>query len=48
MIRGKLEKLAFVDLEDCRQSGCARNIKDFEVSEVPAVLPENFLSVVQC
>lgn len=53
-----LKNDAFVDLEDCLQSGCAknvkadyivtRNIKDFEVSEVPAILPENFLRVVQC
>lgn len=53
-----LKNNAFVDLEDCLQSSCAknikadyivtRNIKDFEASEVPAILPEKFLSVVQC
>jgi len=51
-----LKNSAFVDLEDCLQSDCARrvkadyiitrNIKDFEISEVPAILPENFLKVV--
>lgn len=52
-----LKNSAFVDLEDCLQSDCAekvkadyiitRNIKDFEISEVPAILPEDFLKVVQ-
>ncbi len=48
--------LGFVDLEDCLQSNCVkrvkadyiitRNIKDFEISEVPAILPEVFLKVL--
>lgn len=52
-----LKNCAFTDLEDCLRSGCAgkikadyivtRNIKDFENSEVPAVLPEVFLRAVQ-
>ena len=50
-----LKNSAFMDLEDCLQSDCAgkikadyivtRNTKDFEISEVPAVLPEDFLKV---
>ena len=52
-----LKNSAFTDLEDCLQSCCAgkikadyivtRNIKDFDNSEVPAVLPEAFLKAVQ-
>ncbi len=44
--------LGFLDFEDCLQSDCVkrvkadyiitRNIKDFEISEVPAILPEVF------
>lgn len=53
-----LKNSAFMDLKDCLQSGCAgkikadyivtRNIKDFKISEVPAVLPEDFLKTVHC
>ncbi len=52
-----LKNSAFKDLEDCLQSDCAkriradyivtRNIKDFAISEVPAILPEDFLKIVQ-
>lgn len=48
-----LQNKSFSDLEDCLQSICAknvkadyiitRNIKDFVNSEVPAILPEDFL-----
>lgn len=47
---------AFSDVEDCLQSQCAkrfsasyiitRNIKDFEHSDVPAILPDDFLKNV--
>lgn len=50
-----LKNSAFMDLEDCLQSDCAgeikadyivtRNIKDFEISEIPAILPEDFLKL---
>lgn len=50
-----LKNSAFIDLEDCLQSDCAeeikadyivtRNIKDFEISEIPAILPEDFLKL---
>ncbi len=52
-----LKNKAFADLEDCLQSDCARriradyivtrNMKDFKISEVPAILPEDFLKAVQ-
>lgn len=52
-----LKNSAFMDLEDCLQSDCAgkikadyivtRNMKDFEISEIPAILPEDFLKLVQ-
>ncbi|MCI9077272.1 MAG: PIN domain-containing protein [Dorea sp.] len=52
-----LKNSAFKDLEDCLQSDCAkriradyivtRNIKDFAISEVPAILPEDFLKIIQ-
>lgn len=52
-----LKDSAFMDLEDCLQSDCAgkikadyivtRNMKDFEISEIPAVLPEDFLKLIQ-
>ncbi len=45
----------FVDFEDCLQAGCAasvgakyiitRNIADFIHSQIPAVLPEDFVSL---
>lgn len=50
-----LQNKSFSDLEDCLQSICAknieadyiitRNIKDFINSEVPAILPEDFLKL---
>ena len=50
-----LKNSAFIDLEDCLQNDCAeeikadyivtRNIKDFEISEIPAILPEDFLKL---
>ena len=50
-----LQNKDFSDLEDCLQSICAkdvkanyiitRNIKDFTSSEVPAILPEDFLAL---
>ena len=52
-----LQNKSFSDLEDCLQSICAknvkadyiitRNIKDFTNSEVPAILPEDFLNIVE-
>lgn len=52
-----LKNSTFKDLEDCLQSDCAkriradyivtRNIKDFAISEVPAILPEDFLKIIQ-
>ena len=46
----------FSDVEDCLQTECAkvfgadfivtRNIKDFEHSEIPAILPEDFLKII--
>lgn len=57
-VTAALKNSAFTDLEDCLQSDCARkikadyivtrNVKDFEISKVPAVLPEVFLKMVQC
>ena len=51
-----LQNHAFTDLEDCLPSNCAksvkadyiitRNIKDFTASEVPAILPEDFLKLI--
>ena len=51
-----LENHDFSDVEDCLQTECAkafgadfivtRNIKDFANSEIPAILPENFLKRV--
>lgn len=50
-----LKNNTFSDLEDCLQSDCAkrikadyivtRNMKDFGFSEVPAILPEDFLKL---
>ena len=50
-----LRNEAFSDLEDCLQSYCAknvradyivtRNLKDFMYSEVPALLPQEFLNI---
>ena len=50
-----LQNKDFADLEDCLQSNCAksvkadyiitRKIKDFVHSEVPAILPEDFLGL---
>lgn len=50
---GLLEKKEFRDFEDCLQDRCAksvkaqyivtRNVADFSGSEIPAVLPEDFL-----
>lgn len=50
-----LKNSAFIDLEDCLQNDCTeeikadyivtRNIKDFEISEIPAILPEDFLKL---
>lgn len=47
--------IPIADLKDCLQSNCAksvkadyiitRNIKDFVHSEVPAILPEDFLGL---
>ena len=52
-----LRNKEFSDLEDCLQSICAknvkadyiitRNIKDFTNSEVPAILPEDFLKIIE-
>lgn len=52
-LRTALKNSAFIDLEDCLQSICAkkimadyivtRNVKDFKSSEVPPILPEDFL-----
>lgn len=47
----------FRDFEDCLQDRCAksvgakyivtRNVADFRDSEVPAILPEDFLSAIE-
>lgn len=54
-IVASLRNSAFSDLEDCLQSCCAeriradyivtRNIKDFSLSKVSAILPEDFLKM---
>lgn len=51
-----LENNAFTDFEDCIQSKCAktakadylvtRNITDFNLSEVPAILPKDIITIV--
>jgi len=51
-----LKNVEFQDMEDCLQERCAvsvkadyivtRNIKDFEFAAVPAVLPEQFLELM--
>lgn len=56
IILSSLENLDFTDFEDCLQTDCAkscgakyivtRNIKDYEKSSVPAILPEDFLKVL--
>ena len=48
-----IQRKEFKDFEDCLQAGCAahigadyivtRNVEDFAISEVPAILPEDFL-----
>lgn len=55
-ILSALQKEDFVDMEDCLQEECAmaisadyivtRNIKDFAASEIPAIMPDEFLSKV--
>lgn len=55
-ILSALENDAFSDVEDCLQTECAkefsadyiitRNIKDFQYSTVPAVLPDDFLHII--
>ena len=52
-IIASLDNCDFTDIEDCLQTECAkdfladyiitRNIKDFQNSEVPAILPNEFL-----
>ena len=52
-IIASLDNYNFTDIEDCLQTECAkdfladyiitRNIKDFQNSEVPAILPNEFL-----
>lgn len=47
----------FSDIEDCLQMECAkafsvdyivtRNIKDFEKSVIPAILPDEFLKIIE-
>ena len=47
----------FTDIEDCLQTECAkdfsadyivtRNIKDFESSIIPAILPEDFIKLIK-
>lgn len=51
-----LDNVDFSDMEDCLQSECAnkfqadyivtRNIKDFEKSTIPPVLPEDFIKLL--
>jgi hypothetical protein len=51
-----LNNEVFDDMEDCLQTECARsvnadyvitrNIKDFSVSSIPAILPEDFLKIL--
>jgi hypothetical protein len=51
-----LNNEVFDDMEDCLQTECAksvnadyvitRNIKDFPVSSIPAILPEDFLKIL--
>ena len=55
-IIASLENHDFSDIEDCLQSKCAeefsadyiitRNIKDFQYSTIPAVLPDDFLNMI--
>lgn len=55
-IIASLENHDFSDMEDCLQSECAkefsadyiitRNIKDFQYSTIPAVLPDDFLCII--
>lgn len=55
-IIASLENHDFSDMEDCLQSKCAeefsadyiitRNIKDFQYSTIPAVLPDDFLHII--
>lgn len=51
-----IDSVDFKDFEDCIQSKCAktanaeyiitRNISDFELSEIPAVTPQQFLALL--
>lgn len=54
-VKSALNRMDFVDLEDCIQDECAatikadyivtRNVKDFENSLVPVILPKEFLNL---
>ena len=56
-IIASLENEDFSDVEDCLQTECAkscgadyivtRNVKDFQNSEVPAILPDEFLKLIK-
>ena len=55
-ITASLENYDFADIEDCLQTECAkdfladyivtRNIKDFQNSMIPPILPDEFLKMV--
>ncbi|NBH87034.1 PIN domain-containing protein [bacterium C-53] len=55
-IRNALQRENFSDFEDCLQDECAkqiyadyivtRNISDFSVSDIPAILPEDLLKIL--
>ena len=52
-----IDRNEFEDFEDCLQECCAanvkgdyiitRNISDYKYSNIPAILPEDFLSMLQ-
>ena len=56
MVFDALEREDFKDFEDCLQDECAemvsadyivtRNVKDFQSSAVPAILPDEFLKLI--
>lgn len=56
-VKSALNRMDFVDLEDCIQDECAvtikadyivtRNVKDFENLLVPVILPKEFLNLIE-
>ncbi len=55
-VRNALQKEDFSDFEDCLQNECAkqihadyivtRNINDFSMSDIPAVIPDDLLKIL--